>query len=182
MPAPDLRLPDGSTTYSLDGLKALLAWNTQQVENKLLPQMDERLKPVAEWDKQQKQREQQQQLTTQVSGQMQAAASWPMFGALAADGSLTPFQTEVLAELQKDSEAAQAQRRRPTMTLREAYLEVKDRHQQPDKVRERVIAELQTPRAAPALGRQATDAPKKTGPVSTQDIARQVIAKAERGG
>lgn len=180
-PNPDIDMGDGRWAYSREANEALIRWEAKQM-------LDERLKPFEERDKAAQAERvwetQQRALATTVQTQMQAAAAWPLFGALPADGSLTPFQTEVLAELQKDTEAARATGRRPSMTLREAYFEVKERHNAPEKVRERVVAELQqaAPRPDPALGRQASDAPRTSGPTSTADVVRRVIAQAERGG
>jgi hypothetical protein len=41
MPQPDVRLTDGSSTYSVEGLKRLLAWQAEQVEQRV----EQRYKP-----------------------------------------------------------------------------------------------------------------------------------------
>lgn len=187
MPDPDLQLADGSRTYSLDGLKALLEWNTAQVESRLMPKVDERLKPLTEREaqiQQQREREQfQQSIQARTKSQMEEAQTWPMFGKLAADGSVTEFQREVLEELRKDSETAKAAKRRPTMTMRQAYLEVESRYKSAEynTVRERILKELnQAPRST-SMPRQATDSPRTPGPATTQDIASRTLDRLERG-
>lgn len=174
MPEPDLTLPDGSKTYSLDGLRSLLEWNTSQVESRLLPKVDERMKPYTDREQQAKQRE-------VFDRQMADAQAWPMFGAMPADGTLTPFQAEVLQELKQDTEQSRAAKRRPSMTLRQAYLEVYARHQDPAKVRERLLADMKTAPKAPALTRQSTENTRPMKPASTAEIARNVISQMERG-
>lgn len=178
-PKPDIDLGNGQWTYSTEGNQALIRWEAQQLLN-------ERLKPFEEREKEAKAAEAQRKLTEtlqqRTGKQMQDAQSWELFGPLAPDGSLTPFQSEVLAELRKDREEAEKAGERPTMSLRQAYLEVRSRHQEPQKVREQVLAELKTAPTAPALGRQTADTQRRPGPRSTADIVRETIRKAEAGG
>lgn len=173
MPAPDVPLPDGGRTYSVEGLQKLIEW---AVDNRMMPKVDERLKPLTERDQQIQQAEQRRQLEAQsrerVGQVLQQAKTWPMWAEL---------EGEILAELQQDTEASRARGERPQMTLRQAYLEVQSRHQTPDKVRERVLAELKSAPKSTSVSRGATDAPKAPGPTSTADIAARVLDRLERG-
>jgi hypothetical protein len=187
MPAPDVRLADGSATYSIEGLKQLLEWNTQQVEAKLLPQVDERLKPWAEREKEAQARQEQDRLTGEMKDrytrQMGEAQTWPGFGKLADDGSLTPLQDAVLAELKHDSEAAAKAGRRPSMTLRQAYLEVHARQLAEDDTKRRAqwMKEQNDAPRSTSVTRGGVEHTRPRGPRSTEDIARDVGEQLERG-
>jgi hypothetical protein len=178
MPQPDVPLGDGSRTYSVEGLQSLIQW---AVDAKMMPKVEERFRPYDEQRKQQQAERFEFQQRQQVQSQMQDAAAWPMFGALAADGSLTPMQQDVLNELQKDTQEARARGQRPQMTLRQAYLEVFSRQQTPEKVRERVLAELKTAPTVPSLTRTGAEATRKPGPRSTADITREILRQSEAG-
>lgn len=173
MPRPDYELPDGTRTYSLDGIqKQLIPWLTQAIKAEALKEVDSKLtaRERAERDKQSfAQRSQ-----AERDRQMAEAQTWPMFGTLTPGQPMTPFQSEVLAELRKDSEQAEREKRAPRMSLRQAYLEVYARHQEPNKVRERVLKEMQSAPKRPALGPQQTET-QKPATMSTQDIARSVL-------
>lgn len=173
-PGPDVTLPDGSQTYSLDGLKKREAWLRAQ----MLQEVEKKLQPLTE-------REQRSQIEMRAretyQRTMQEAETWPMFGKLPADGSLEPFQQEVLAELRQDSARAAQAGVRPQMTLRQAYLEVYHRHQSPEKVRERLLAELQTAPKAPSLSPRAGEVTRKAGPRSTSEIAQDIARQLEAG-
>lgn len=183
MPQPDLPLADGSRTYSLEGLQKLLEWNTQKA---IRDHVDSRLKPWEERTKAEQARAEHdeaiREINTRTQTTMQQAQEWPMFGKLPADGSLTDFQKEVLGELRKEREEATAAGRRPSMSLRQAYLEVESRYKTTDynTVRERVLKEVQTAPRSPALARGAVDAPRAAGPRSSVDIVRKIVADAER--
>jgi hypothetical protein len=179
MPQPDLTLSDGSSTYSLQGLQKLLEWNTKRVESK----MEARLKPWEDRDKAQQAEREREALAQHTRGQMQEAQGWPGFGQMAADGSLSDFQQAVLDRLKQDSTTARAAGRRPSMTLREAYLEVRAERLSTDhnKVRESVLKELNQAPRSPVVTRQATDAPKVPAGASTADIAARTLDRLERG-
>lgn len=184
MPEPDLTLSDGSRTYSLDGLKTLLEWNTAQVESRLLPKVDERLKPWQEREEKAKTEAAQGQLRERHDQQMREAQSWPGFGQLPAPGQpLSDFQTEVLGELQKDTDAARAAGRRPSMTLRQAYLEVHARtlEKRANDARGVALKELNAAPKSTAVGRTGQETPRVTTGVSTRDIAERNLARLERG-
>ncbi len=175
-PEPDYPLEGGAKTYSLEGLRKREAW----LQRQLAKVVDERLKPLAERDRAEQAQRQEAALLASAQSSIGEASAWPMFGALPADGSLTPFQQEVLGELRKDSEAAAKAGRRPSLSLRGAYLEVFARHQDPEKIRARALEELKSARPAPALSRQGTEPTGATKPKTTADIVRAVLAEAER--
>jgi hypothetical protein len=177
MPQPDLPLSDGSRTYSLEGLQKLLEWNTKRVESK----MDAKLKPWEEREKAAKESDERRALVQQMRDKMQEAQGWTGFGQLAADGTLSEFQQAVLDRLKQDTAAAKAAGRRPSMTLREAYLEVRAERLSTDHntVREAVLKELNDAPKSPTLARQSVDSPKSSRPMSTAEIARSVITQLE---
>ena len=179
-PQPDVDLGNGQMTYSVAGVEALTAWKAAQLLN-------ERLKPLEDRDKAAQQaaqaRDYAQQVRQQSETQMQTAQTWPSFGPLAQDGTLTEFQTAVLTRLQQDTQQAQQKGTRPTMSLREAYLEVYAERLSTDHhtVRAAVLKDLKTAPSAPALSRQAVDSPRAPGPVSTADVASKAYDRLMRG-
>ena len=179
-PQPDVDLGNGQWTYSVEGVEQLAAWKAQQL-------IEARFKPIEDRDKAAQQQAQEREVAQQIAQrshtQMQTAQTWPGFGSLAPDGALSEFQTAVLTRLQQDSQQARQRGERPTMSLREAYLEVQAERLSADHntVREGVLRGLKTAPKAPALSRQATDSPRAPGPVSTSDVASRVLARLERG-
>lgn len=186
-PQPDYPLGDGRFTYSIEGLAKREAWMRRQIERDLLGKVEERLKPLAEREEQQRQQQAQQELMRDVQArsqsQLQEAQTWPLFGKLADDGSLSEFQQAVLSELQKDSEDAAKAGQRPKLTLEGAYIRIASKRYTEDDAakRQRLMEEISKAPKSTATPRQATDAPRSAGPRSTQDIARSVIAKLEAG-
>lgn len=170
-PDGDLPLPDGSRTFSLDGVKrTLVPWIVKQVEAGLMPKVDERLKPITEREQQAKaqaEREQAERASLdRVRKQLDEAQSWPNWA---------DYKDDVYKLLQEDTAKAKAEQRRPTLGLSEAYWRIRA-----TKGRETLIKEMQTAPKAPALARGGGDAPRQTGPRSSVDIVRQVVAEAER--
>ena len=106
---------------------------------------------------------------TKAQTRLREAESWPDWA---------DYKADVEKKLIEDTQKARGEGRRwGSMSLREAYLEVRA-----NKVRESVLKEMQNAPKVPALSRGTTDAPKApNGPVKTVDIVRQVIAKAEHG-
>lgn len=184
MPVPDYALPDGSRTYSLDGIqKQLIPWLTQAITKQLEAKVDERLKPITEREQADKTRQQRERLEadtqTRLRSTLDEAQRWPHFGPLAADGSLNDVQKAVLAELKKDSEAAAGARRRPSLSLEGAYLRVMG----PKLAdRESLIREMQKAPKSTSVSRTSTDTPRTPGPATTQDVAARALARLERGG
>jgi hypothetical protein len=147
--------------------------------------VEAKLRPLTERDEREKQRiqqeHQQRQLQERVGSQLSEAQTWPLFGKLAEDGTYTEFQTAVLDELKKDSAAAQAEGKRPTLSLEGAYIKVASKRMAEDEnaKRARWIEETNKAPKSTAIARQSTDAPRPTGPRSSQEIARATIAKLE---
>lgn len=181
-PEPDFDLGNGQRTYSLDGLRKREDWLRRQLEKVV----DQRLKPLTEREKAEEQRRQESERQAAINARTQSAMaeaqSWPGFGTITPGGELTPFQAAVLGKLTADSEKARAEGRRPSMTLREAYLEVRNEGLSTDetKVREKVIADLNNAPRSTATARSG-EAPKAPTPASTQDIAARTLARLERG-
>jgi hypothetical protein len=175
MPQPDIRLPDGSQTYSLDGLRRLMAWNAAQVEAKV----EQRLKPLAEREREAAERarhdEARQQMAQRTSALIDEAATWPGF---------TDAEGDILAALQADSAEAARLGQRPKLTLEGAYRKVVIGRLSTDrtKMREELLRELQAAPKSTATGRAATDAPKPgAGGGTTADAASRAYARLERG-
>lgn len=174
MPAPDITLPDGSQTYSLKGLQALLEWNTQRTEGKL----DARLKPFADREKAEKERAEHSKaveaVQTRTNQQLADAETWPGWA---------DHKPEILKALQEDSAQATAEKRRPSLSLEGAYRKVVVAKLLEDdgKRRARLLKEIQDAPKSSALSRQTADSTKTPGVRSTVDIARSVIGKLESG-
>lgn len=158
-PAPDVDLGQGRMTYSLEGLRALRAWERRQTERAVEQRLSQR-----------DQREQaQRSLQSRVQDQIRQAESWDLFGAYTASNP-TDFQREVIEEF----------RRQPSATLRQAYLEVYQRHQSPEKMRERLLAEMKQAPRSTAVSPQAGEA-RATRPLTTQEVAARALARLEKG-
>lgn len=164
-PQPDVDLGNGQWTYSPEGVEKLTAWKAKQL-------LDAELKP---WKDQQKEREQQRRqeqqdraIAKRATEQMETAKSWPNWA---------EYEGDVLTKLQEESAQAKAAGTHPRMTLREAYLEVKAEKLSTDRAT--IVTQMQAGPKAPALARQATDAPRKA-PLTTHEIAAKVIADAQR--
>jgi hypothetical protein len=184
MPDPDITLQDGSRTYSIDGLKKLLEWNTANVEARLMPKLDERLKPWQDREKQAKQREESEKAERarheSTQRQMTELTKMPMFGAFPADGSLTPFQQEVLKAMQEDTAKAKAEKR-PYMTPKEIYWEVASKKLTADRnaQREELLKEINGAAAkTPTTTHGGAESVKKPGPADTRSIAARIIEQA----
>lgn len=168
-PQPDLPLPDGSATYTIKGLREqVFPWMLQQARAAAKAEAEAALKPLTE--REQAAREHDARLT-HVRGQMDTARGWDNW---------TDYEGDVLKKLQADSQAAAAAGKRPQMSLREAYLEVKAERLSADrnKVRGEVLEEMKTAPKGTSVSRGGAESVKEPGPLSTRDIARRVI---ERG-
>lgn len=185
-PKPDVDLGNGQWTYSVEGVEKLTAWKAAQL-------LDERFKPFEERDKAAQARQAQdkadRELRENYADQMAQAQEWPLFGKLAADNSLTPFQREVLDELRKDSAAAEAASQRagkyvrPSMTLRGAYLEVHARQLAADDTTKRAqwMDELNAAPRSTSVTRSMAEPTRPRGARSTEEITREVVERLERG-
>jgi type II secretory pathway component PulK len=173
MPAPDVTLHDGSQTYSLDGLKKLLEWNTANVEARLMPKLDERLKPWQDREKEAKAREEYEKAKSVASerarSMMAEAQNWPGF---------KEHEADILKALQADTEQARAAGKRPTLSLDAAYRQAvlpkmtADRN----KMREELLKEINGAAAkTPTTTHGGAEVVKKQGPADTRSIASRVI-------
>ncbi len=175
-PEPDVDLGNGQRTYSVEGVEKLAAWKAQQLIN-------ERFKPIEEREKaakaQQERAEIERGINERSQATLQEAQSWPLFGPLAADGSLTEVQAAVLEELRKDSAAAQAANRRPSLTLEGAYIKVTAGKLTTDRnaLRAEILKELQGAPKGTAIPRVGGESPKAPGPTSTAEIAARTLAR-----
>lgn len=171
MPAPDLSLPDGSRTYSLEGIQKLLDWKTSQVESKLLSAVESKLKPLTEREKQ---AEQAQAFRERTRQQIDEAKTWPGFA---------EHESDILKALQEDSARARAAGKRPSLTLEAAYRKVVIPRLSADrnKMREELIKELNAaPKGTATTKTGGAETAKPTGPMTTQDIATRTLARLER--
>lgn len=177
MPDGDYQLPDGSRTFTLQGIKEqLVPWLVKSVEAGLLPKVDERLKPLTEREQQEQARAERQRVIAAVQershAQLTDAQTWPGFDA---------HKDDILKALQEDSAKAKAAGKRPSLSLEAAYRQV---------VIPKLIADDATKRGR--LLKDINDAPKSTGisrgaetlrptgPRSTADIVRATVSKLER--
>jgi hypothetical protein len=184
-PKPDIDLgkfaPEyaGQWTYSVEGVQKLAQWEAAQI-------LDARLKPLEDRDKAAQSHAETVRIVQaahqRVQGTLQEAQGWPQFGPMAADGSLTEFQTAVLGRLQADSKTAAEQGRRPAMTLKEAYQEERIARLAEDDTakRARILDELNAAPKGTAVPRSGSDTPRKTPAISTSDIASKVLSRMER--
>lgn len=166
-PRPDLDLGNGMMTMSPKRLNEWLQWA-----------IGKQLAPLHKEREEQKQREAQAQadreMAESVQQQLNEAQEWPNW---------KEYSDEILKKLQADTQSARAAGKRPRMTLKEAYLEVKaDRLATgATHAREQAIADLRSAPKATGL-RAGSEVPRASGPLSTADIARRVVERAERGG
>ena len=172
-PGPDLDLGDGRLTYSLEGMKKLRAWDQRQQQRAI----DERLKPFTEREKAEQDKAARAQWESQRREQhtqlMNEAQTWPYFGKLPADGTLTPFQQDVLKAMQADEK----------IDLRGAYIKVMATHVAEDdtKKRERLMTEMdeRAKLATPTVPR-ASGPPVRKGPVDNRTIVEETLARLEK--
>jgi hypothetical protein len=165
-PDPDIDLGNGHRTYSPDGLAKLLEWQVAQIEAKYEGKRQQETQSAQERERAL------QKIHERSQAQMTEAQSWPLFGTFAADGSLTPFQEEVLTALKADK----------SLDLRGAYMKVAMPRLLEDdaKKRERWAAEVNAAPKSTSVPR--TDGiPQNTGkPRETRDVVRSVIESLER--
>jgi len=173
-PQPDVDLGGGRSTYSIEGFRKRDEWLQRKFERA----MDQRFQPFAEREKAEKDRAQQQEFQEQVRvkarSQMEEAQSWPLFGQISADGSLTPFQAEVLGILQADQKA----------TLATAYIKASASKMAADDATRRAeyAKELNAAPKSTSMARTGVDAVSgHSSKRTTQDVVREAIARAEAG-
>jgi hypothetical protein len=162
MPTPDQQLSDGTMVYSMDGLKALNAWNRAQARKETLTEVDKQFGPMAkEWQAHKAAQERMNTIIPQVQQQITDARTWPLFN---------EHETEIVKALQDNQK----------LSLEGAYRQivypklVADR----GKMREEILREVQkAPRAtavtSPASKSTASVTP--TGPRALEDVIGDAI-------
>ena len=76
MPQPDQQLSDGSLVYSMEGLRALNAWNREQSRKETLAEVDKRFGPIEQSYQSYRTL---QELAPKVQAQITEARTWPLF-------------------------------------------------------------------------------------------------------
>ncbi len=148
-------------------------WDRRQVQREL----DKLLQPFKERDAQDKQRaelERANQATIErTRSTIETAKAWPNW---------TDYEPDVLKTLQEDSATAAKESRRPTMTLREAYLEVQAKALAADDTTKRAqwLEAMQKAPKSTSIARPGVEATRKPGPRSSADVARETIAQLEK--
>jgi hypothetical protein len=115
---------------------------------------------------------------------MKEAEAWPLFGPMAADGSLNEVQQAVLGELKKDSDAAMAAGRRPTLSLEAAYIRVTSQRLSGGEqaMRAKLLKEMSAAASAsPTVGRSGAEAVRAPAAHDTRSIAERTLARLEGG-
>lgn len=162
-PAPNQKLSDGSMVYDEEGLDALMAWQSRQIESKITKQIEDRYKPLeSEWETQQQARQNEQrdaQVLSKVRADITEARTWNLF---------SENETEIVAALKTN----------PALSLEGAYRKVvfpklvADRN----KIREDVLNEVKRAPRSTSVVAGATKATPSTGEAKSLEeiIAEQV--------
>jgi hypothetical protein len=173
MPQPDRQLSDGSMVYSMDGLKALLAWQGQQVEGRVTKQVEDRYKPLeSEWQAQQRIN----QLKPVVNQQIAEARTWRGF---------TNHESEIVEALKQDQKLSLegAYRKVVLPKLVKSWEEEKAKLvPSRNKMREELLAELKGAPKSTAVsgGSSSSVVGESTGPKSLEDIIAEEVKKLKR--
>lgn len=157
MPSPDQELSDGTHVYSMDGLKQLLKWQADQVEQRVTKKYEERYSPIEkEWQATQRV----QSVIPHVRAQIENARTWHLFN---------ENEGEIVEALKADQK----------LSLEGAYQKVVfpklviDRN----KMREEILKEVkQAPRSTSATTSSTRGAaPAPTGPRSLESVIEESI-------
>lgn len=175
MPQPDQKLSDGSTVYSMEGLKKLMSWQAAQVEAKVAKEFEGKLSettgkyaPLLE----KYQAEQQiQAAIPKIQADIAEARKWPQFNENEAD---------IIKALQADRklslEGAYRQVVVPKLATAQTTAQT-DQAALRAKMREELLAEIKaapTSTSAPIRGAtRATVSPN--GPTDMEEVIRQSI-------
>lgn len=167
MPQPDQTLSDGSKVYSMEGLQALLKWQSDQVEQRTIKQVEQRYKPIEQaWQSQ----EQLAKIVPVVQRQIAEARTWDKFEEL---------EPRVVELLQADS----------NISLERAYVKAYQESQivereklstDRNKIRQEVIADM---KKKPSASSSPTGAVKpgtqeSVGPRNMEDVITEELRKA----
>jgi len=162
MPVPDQQLSDGTMVYSMDGLKALNAWNRTQARKETLTEVYKQFGPMAkEWQNHHETQARMNVSVPQVQQQIADARTWPLFN---------EHEMEIVKALQDNQK----------LSLEGAYRQViypklvADR----GKMREEILREVQkAPRATAVSGpaSRSTTQVTPTGPRALEDVISDSI-------
>lgn len=163
MPEPDEELSDGSKVYSMEGLKTLLAWNAQQVEQKVTKQFEDRYKTVEPAVKDWQEQRRIQAALPVVRKQIEEAKQWPLF---------TESEEAIIGVL----------RTNPQISLEGAYRQVvfPKLVAERNKVRQDVIREAQTAPTSTSVPTRAASKPGPqtgSGPRKLEDIIKEQVER-----
>jgi hypothetical protein len=168
MPGPDVDLGNGKGTYSVDGIKKLMAWQAAQTRKSLETEFGTKFKPVTD-------RLASEERVNQIAAGLQqkvdhARANWKGF---------KDWEADILTEINQKGAA----------TLDEAYGRVKDRKHEEAlaaataneaALREKIIKDLKAqPTSTSSAGAATTSTTKKDEPKTIEDIIRERTRAAE---
>lgn len=165
MPQPDQTLSDGSTAYSLEGLKKLREWDRQQVEASVTRKMEERYKPIEDDYRSYQTR---QALIPTVQKQIDEARKWPLFN---------DHENDITKVLQDN----------PTFNLERAYQYVvlpklqANAQVNRDTLRQELLKEIKaapTSTSVPSKSVKAAPAAPSVGPRSLEDVIKESLQGA----
>ena len=159
MPQPNVDLADGTKTYNIEGLQKLMDWQAGQVEKRVAS----RYGPL---EQQYKTQQLQAQLLPKIQAQVSEAEKWPLFKESVPD---------IMAVIQRN----------PGTPLADAYRQVVLPKFQTsrDAMRADLLKELNSKPSSTSLPNSGgSGSPSaNTGPRSTESIAREIIARANKG-
>jgi hypothetical protein len=163
MPEPDEELSDGSKVYSMEGLKTLLAWNAQQVEQKVTKQFEDRYKTVEPAVKDWQEQRRIQAALPVVRKQIEEAKQWPLFA---------ESEEAIIGVLKAN----------PQISLEGAYRQIvfPKLVAERNKVRQDVIREAQTAPTSTSVPTRAASKPgpqTPNGPRKLEDIIKEQVER-----
>jgi hypothetical protein len=165
MPQPDEQLADGSMSYSMEGLKQLLAWQAKQVEERVTRQVEERYQPIeSEWRAKQRV----ESLKPMIQAQIEDAYTWPGF---------KENEEEITAILAQYPKATLDQAYRHVV-LPKLNAEKEKLVTNRDQMRQELLQELKkAPRAtaASSTGAKSSAKPTPSGPRKLEDIIAEQV-------
>lgn len=156
MPQPDTLLSDGSKVYSMEGLKALMTWNSKQAEDRAYKRIEEQYGPIRQsYNEYQRA----QAIAPQVQNQIAEARKWKLFNESEAD---------IVVALQKN----------PNWSLERAYQEVVLPKLDAEKAKELDALKTDREKLRAEILKELKTAPRSTSATSAQG---KVVAPAGGG-
>lgn len=178
MPQPDQPLSDGTTVYSLDGLKKLNEWNRAQAKKEVLEDVNKRFGPIEEqWNAHQKV----QALIPKVQAQIDEARKWTKFSeneadivnALKANSTLTlegAYNQVVIPKILSEIEKVSSERDKA----------ISEKTADHNKVRSQILKELKSTPSSTSAPTQASK-PSSNQVSSGPRTLEEVIAESIKG-